>query len=84
MRQIIYQKLNSFFLPSFLDVTNLSHLHEGHVESSNSGNTHFHIKITSKKFLNLSRVDSQRLIYEVLDEEMKEGVHSLIIEIINN
>ena len=80
---IIYKKLNTKFKPSFLKVENESHLHKNHPQSPKGGNSHFYVEIKSSTFDNLSRLQSQRRIYKVLENEMKSFVHALRIKILN-
>ena len=79
----IYKKLFNNFKPSLLKVENESHLHSKHSQSPKTGNSHFAITIKSKIFDDLNRIDGQRRIYKVLEDEMKKGVHALKIKIIN-
>ena len=79
----IYKKLNTKFKPSFLKVENESHLHKNHPQSPKGGNSHFYVEIKSSTFDNLSRLQSQRRIYKVLENEMKSFVHALRIKILN-
>ena len=79
----IYKKLYTNFKPSFLKVENESHLHKNHPQSPKGGNSHFYVIIKSSIFNNLSRVQSQRRIYKVLENEMKSFVHALRIKILN-
>tara|TARA_B100000029_G_scaffold512032_1_gene607611 strand:- start:2340 stop:2594 length:255 start_codon:yes stop_codon:yes gene_type:complete len=79
----IYQKLYDFFEPDFLEVKNESYKHWGHSGSPNTGNSHFLIKIKSKKLSDLTRLDGERKIYSVLQKEMKNHIHALSIKIID-
>ena len=79
----IYKKLQTNFKPSFLKVENESHLHKNHPQSPKGGNSHFYVEIKSSIFNNLSRLQSQRRIYNVLENEMKSFVHALRIKILN-
>ena len=79
----IYKKLNTNFKPSFLKVKNESHLHKNHPQSPKGGNSHFYVEIKSSTFNNLSRLQSQRRIYKVLENEMNSFVHALRIKILN-
>ena len=45
-------------------------------------NSHFFVKISSLKLENQSRVSGQRMIYKVLEKELKEYIHALRIQII--
>jgi len=79
----IYQKLTDFFSPQHLEVINESHKHQGHSGSPNTGNSHFSVIIKSKKFNNVNKLVGQRMIYKVLNEEMKNSIHALSIKIID-
>mgnify|MGYP001449830425 CR=1 FL=1 len=81
MKFKITKKLENYFNPTLLEVINESELHSGHEGSPNTGNSHFFVKIKSSKFNNLSRVESQRLVYEVLKEEINDGIHALRMDI---
>ncbi len=78
MKERIESKLNAAFSPKYLVVENLSHLHAGHAGDDGSGESHFSIEIVSNAFEGGNRVSSQRRIFEVLKEEMKE-IHALSI-----
>ena len=84
MKSQIYYKLKNFFKPKVLEVINESELHKGHAQSPQNGNSHFFIKISSEKLDNRSRVDGQRMIYKVLEKEIKNHIHALRIQIIYN
>ena len=79
----IYKKLYTNFKPSSLKVENESHLHKNHSQSPKGGNSHFYVEIKSSVFNNMSRLQSQRRIYKVLENEMKSFVHALRIKILN-
>ena len=79
----IYKKLNTNFKPSFLKVENESHLHKNHPQSPKGGNSHFYVENKSTVFNNLTRLQGQRRIYKVLENEMKSFVHALRIKILN-
>ena len=79
MEAIIRRKLEESLNPSVLEVVNESHLHRGHAGDDGSGETHFRVKVVSSSFAGLSRVAAQRKIYDVLQNEMKSGIHALSI-----
>ena len=79
-RQTITKKLTEAFTPESLDVTDESHLHEGHAGHRPGGETHFRVRIVSEAFRGRSRVDTHRLINAALKQELEGGVHALAIE----
>ena len=77
MADTIREKLMAAFAPSTLDVEDESARHEGHSGSRAGGETHFNVRIVSKVFEGVSRVERQRLVYAALSDELKTRVHAL-------
>ena len=61
-----------------IEVIDESHLHAGHV-GAREGGGHFRVNIVSNRFAGLGRGAAQRLIYEILEAEMKHEIHALSI-----
>lgn len=66
--------------PTYLDVIDESHHHEGHGGWREGGATHFRVKVVSPAFAGKSRVAMHRMINEALAAELAGGVHALAIE----
>ena len=64
-----------------LKIEDKSFLHKNHKGNDDSK---FHIKLTikSEQLKQYSKIESNKLIYKTLDEEMKKYIHSLQILII--
>lgn len=81
-------KLKEAFSPERLAVINESHLHAGHHHTEGgreevfdgTGETHFRVRIVSKAFTDMSRLERHRAVNAVLAEELKAGIHALAIE----
>ncbi len=73
----IEQKLTAAFAPVSLKIVDESHLHAGHVGARPEGETHFRVEIVSAAFDGVSRVARQRMVYELLAEELEGPVHAL-------
>lgn len=76
---IISSKLTKEFEPDLLSIVDESKKHVGHNPEAAKGGTHFRVKIVSKKFQGMSKVERHRWVYTVLTDEMKEGVHALAL-----
>ena len=67
--------------PSTLEIHNDSHLHAHHqaMQGSTSKETHFRVVVTSEAFKSKTQPARHRLIYAILEEEMKRegGIHAL-------
>jgi BolA protein len=72
-------KLTDALAPQRLSIKDVSHRHEGHGGHRPGGETHFDVEIVSERFQGLSRVARQRLVYDLLRDEMAERVHALAL-----
>jgi len=75
--EVIHRKLSEAFAPIRLQVRDESHRHAGHVGARPEGETHFDVVIVADAFTGRSRIERQRLVYAVLDAELKGPVHAL-------
>lgn len=73
----ITAKITEALAPVRLVVLDESHRHAGHAGARPEGETHFRVEICSTAFAGLSRIDRQRLVHQVLAEELEGRVHAL-------
>ena len=80
---IIKEKISKNIVYEDLKIEDKSFLHKNH--KGNEG-SRFHIKLIIKsdelKKKNKSKIERNKIIYKILDEEMKQFIHSLQILII--
>lgn len=76
----IREKLTEAFSPLELEIKDDSALHAGHAGAAPGGETHYTVRIVSETFEGLSRVQVQRTVYMVLDEEFQTGLHALSLK----
>jgi BolA protein len=81
-KNAIINKLREAFSPESLDVTDESHLHEGHAGHRPGGETHFRVYIVSSAFEGKSRIERHRMINATLSGELAGSVHALAIKAI--
>ncbi len=79
-RDTITNKLNEAFAPQSLDVSDESHLHEGHAGHRPGGETHFRLYIVSQAFEGKSRIERHRMINATLAAELAGSVHALALK----
>ncbi len=84
MQERIEIKLVQALQPFLLEVVNESKLHAGHAGDNGSGESHFRITIVSDRFEGIGRIDRQRLIYDMLRQEMGGGLHALSLKTFTN
>jgi BolA protein len=80
VKHTITNKLREAFPPDSLDVTDESHLHEGHAGHRAGGETHFRVYIVAKAFEGKSRIERHRMINAALAAELAGSVHALAIK----
>lgn len=76
----IQQKLTTALAPQRLEVIDESHLHAGHSGAREGGESHFRLLVVSASFEGLSRVARQRLINDLLRDELAGTVHALAMK----
>jgi BolA protein len=76
----ITNRLREAFSPESLEVSDESHLHEGHAGHRPGGETHFRVYIVSAAFEGKSRIERHRMINSTLAAELGGGVHALAIK----
>ena len=79
--ETIETKLRDRLTPEDVRVIDESEKHKGHSGWRPGGETHFRVEIVSPAFDGLTRVDRQRLVYEILAEELKGPVHALSLDL---
>ena len=77
----ILSKLKKHLEPSFIEVIDESHLHANHNPDAKNGGTRFKIKIISNTFKDKSKIEKHRIVHEILDYELKNGVHALTLSL---
>lgn len=79
IRNRIETKLREALTPTRLEVVDDSARHVGHAGANPEGESHFRVQVVSAAFAGKSRVDRQRMVYQVLAEELRERVHALAL-----
>jgi BolA family transcriptional regulator, general stress-responsive regulator len=74
-------RLEELLAPTRLDVIDESAAHAGHAGADSSGfGTHFRVRIASPMFAGRTRVACHRLVYDALQDFVRQGLHALAIE----
>ena len=76
--EIVKKKILDNDLIEDVKLEDKSFLHKNH-KSNNPNKFHIKLKIKSEKLKNKSRIESNKLIFRILDKEMKNYIHSLQI-----
>ncbi|HXF90310.1 MAG TPA: BolA family protein [Candidatus Nitrosotenuis sp.] len=79
LETIITEKLEKALSPDMLAIIDESSKHVGHTGAISGKSTHFRIKIISKKFAGLTQIQCHRLVYQILEDELKSQIHALAL-----
>jgi BolA family transcriptional regulator, general stress-responsive regulator len=80
LREGIISILTKELTPIYLEVKDFSESHRGHSGYREGGETHFDVVIISDVFSGKSRIDRQKLVYHLLDHEIKTKIHALTLK----
>jgi BolA family transcriptional regulator, general stress-responsive regulator len=75
---IIKNKLQNKIDIESINIEDKSFLHKNHA-SDQEGKFHLKITLKSLELKKLSRIESNKKVYKVLDQELKEFIHSIQI-----
>ncbi|MAW82588.1 MAG: BolA family transcriptional regulator [Parvularcula sp.] len=78
--ETIRQKLIAALSPEQVEVTDESHLHAGHAGAREGGESHFRLLVVASIFEGMNRVSRQRMVNEVLRDELAGPVHALAMK----
>ena len=77
---IIKKKLSDQINIQNIEIEDKSFLHKNH-KGNQEGKYHLKLKIVSDELKNMNRIESNKKIYKVLDQELKETIHSIQIQL---
>jgi BolA protein len=71
------KKLEAALSPQRLEIVDDSESHRGHGGYREGGESHFNMEIVADSFADASRVARQRMVFDVLSDELAGPVHAL-------
>ena len=78
LSEIVKKKILDNELIENVELEDKSFLHKNH-KTNNRNKFHIKLIIKSEKLKNMGRIQSNKLIFKILDNEMKKYIHSLQI-----
>ena len=78
LSQIVKKKILDHELIEYLELEDKSFLHKNH-KTDNPNKFHIKLKIKSEKLKNMGRIQSNKIIFKLLENELKKYIHSLQI-----
>lgn len=80
VKDAIEAKLTQGLAPQGLVIVDESASHAGHAGAPAGGESHFRVEVVSQAFSGLSRIERQRMVYDLLAEELAGPVHALALK----
>ncbi len=81
LTSIIKEKIEESIMTESIQVEDKTFLHQKH-KSHQEGKFHLRITIKSNELKEISKIESTKKIYKILNDEIKEYIHSIQILII--
>ena len=78
LSEIVKKKILDNELIEYLELEDKSFLHKNH-RTDNPNKFHIKLKIKSEKLKNMGRIQSNKIIFKLLENELKKYIHSLQI-----
>ena len=75
---IVKKKLQNQISIENIKIEDKSFLHKNHA-GNQDGKFHLKISLISDELKNMSKIESNKKIYKILDKEIKESIHSIQI-----
>ena len=75
---IVKKKLQNQINIEDIKIEDKSFLHKNHA-GNQEGRFHLKISLISSELKNMSRIESNKKIFKILDKEMKDSIHSIQI-----
>ena len=75
---IVKKKLQNQINIENIKIEDKSFLHKNHV-GNEEGRFHLKISLISSELKTMTKIESNKKIYKILDKEMKESIHSIRI-----
>ena len=75
---IVKKKLQNQINIEDIQIEDKSFLHKNHA-SNQEGKFHLKISLISSELKTMTKIESNKKIYKILDKEMKESIHSIQI-----
>ncbi len=81
LEESIDKKINDSLKPSFFKIFNFSDQHKNHYAGDNKDTSHIKIIIVSELFHGHSRVERERIVHNILKEEISTAIHSIRLKL---
>ena len=81
LEESIDKKINDILKPSFLKIINFYDQHKNHYEGDNKDTSHIKIIIVSEHFYGHSRIERERIVHNILKEEIIKEIHSIRLKL---
>ena len=79
--KIVKTKINQNISCEKIEIEDKTFLHKSH-QTHQQGKFHIKLKINSLYLKKISKIESSKIIYKILDEELKIYIHSIEILIV--
>ena len=82
IKETINSKINLQLNTQFLKIIDFSDQHKNHYDNGSRGDTsHITLIVVSKDFQNMSKINRERKIHKILENEIRDNLHSIRLKL---
>jgi BolA protein len=81
IEKIMRKKLQDALAIESMEIINESAHHKGHSGNIGGDETHFKMTIISDDFKDKTRLERHRMVFQILEEELKHPVHAMMLDL---
>ena len=82
IKETINSKINSNLNIQFFKIIDFSDQHKNHYDNGSRGDTsHITLIVVSKDFKNMSKIQRERKIHKLLENEIRDNLHSIRLKL---
>ena len=81
IENIITKKIKEKIDPFYFKLINFSEQHRNHKSNDRGDNSHIKLIIAAEDFNNKNKISRERIIHQILNEELRHHIHALVLKL---
>jgi len=81
IEKIITKKIKEKIDPFFFKLINFSEQHRHHKSNDRGDHSHIKLIIAAEDFNNKNKISRERIVHQILNEELKYHIHALVLKL---
>ena len=81
IENIITKKIKEKINPFYFKLINFSEQHRHHTSNDRGDYSHIKLIIAAEDFNNKNKISRERIVHQILNEELKHHIHALVLKL---